>query len=72
MALGPDKADINDSDLSDVNDSRVSHADVPGDSYPAVAASLDDIESDVNTDVEELDADNNHKKRQVQKLIFKK
>ena len=44
MALGPDKADINDSDLSDVNDSRVSHADVPGDSYPAVAASLDDIE----------------------------
>jgi len=72
MALGPDKADINDSDLSDVNDSRVSHADVPGDSYPAVAASLDDIESDVNTDVEELDTDNNHKKRQEPEYLLQK
>ena len=34
--------------------SDVSTGGCPGDSYPAVAASLDDIESDVNTDGEEV------------------
>ena len=56
MALSPGKVELTstDSDLSDVREPVGGL--MPGDSYPAVAASLDDIDSDVNTDTEELDA----------------
>ena len=56
VALSPGKVELTstDSDLSDVRE-PVGGV-MPGDSYPAVAASLDDIDSDVNTDTEELDA----------------
>ena len=55
VALSPGKVELTstDSDLSDVRE-PVGGV-MPGDSYPAVAASLDDIDSDVNTDTEELD-----------------
>ena len=56
MALSPGKVELTstDSDLSDVREPVGGL--MPGDSYPAVAASLDDIDSDVNTDTEELEA----------------
>ena len=52
------------SSVSDLSDVRENMGDVPGDSYPAVAASLDDIESDVNTDGEDTDTTDNDKKKQ--------
>ena len=73
MALTSGKIDItanNDSDLSDVHDNRENNSCIPGDSYPAVAASLDDIESDVNTDVEELE-NNDNKKQEPEYLLQK-
>ena len=56
VALSPGKVELTstDSDLSDVREPVGGL--MPGDSYPAVAASLDDIDSDVNTDTEELEA----------------
>ena len=56
VALSPGKVELTstDSDLSDVREPVGGL--MPGDSYPAVAASLDDIDSDVNTDSEELEA----------------
>ena len=45
---------------SDVSDVQVG---VPGDSFPAVAASLDDIDSDTNTDVEDPETENPPKKK---------
>ena len=73
-ALGnTQKVDLtNDSDFSDVHDGRVSQGGIPGDSYPAVAASLDDIESDVNTDVEELETDNFVLKKQEPEYLLQK
>jgi len=73
LALTSGKIDItanNDSDLSDVHDNRENNSCIPGDSYPAVAASLDDIESDVNTDVEELE-NNDNKKQEPEYLLQK-
>ena len=51
------------SSVSDLSDVREHAGGVPGDSYPAVAASLDDIESDVNTDGEDTDTADNDKKK---------
>ena len=71
MALSSGKNDAtNDSDVSDVHDTHENNSCIPGDSYPAVAASLDDIESDVNTDVEELE-NNDNKKQEPEYLLQK-
>mgnify|MGYP001164376132 FL=1 len=61
------------SSVSDLSDVREHAGGVPGDSYPAVAASLDDIESDVNTDGEDTDtADNDKKKPQEPEYLLQK
>ena len=61
------------SSVSDLSDGREHAGGVPGDSYPAVAASLDDIESDVNTDGEDTDtADNDKKKPQEPEYLLQK
>lgn len=71
LALSSGKNDAtNDSDVSDVHDTHENNSCIPGDSYPAVAASLDDIESDVNTDVEELE-NNDNKKQEPEYLLQK-
>jgi hypothetical protein len=51
------------SDISDV------HVGVPGDSFPAVAASLDDIDSDNNTDIEETEDPSKRKNYETEYVI---
>ena len=46
------------------------YSNLPGDSYPAVAASLDEVESDVNTD-NELETVDAHKKSEPDYLLQK-
>ena len=53
LAISTTKPDL--SNVSDLSDVRENAGAIPGDSYPTVAASLDDIDSDVNTDVEDPD-----------------
>ena len=60
--LEPAKPDMN-SGVSDLSDGREQAGGIPGDSYPAVSASLDDIESDVNTDAEDTDINDTDKKK---------
>ena len=73
VALSHSKNDIGgsneSSDLSDVREHLGTT--MPGDSYPAVAASLDDVDSDVNTDVEELDNIGAGKKHEPEYLLQK-
>ena len=52
--------------------SDVSTGGCPGDSYPAVAASLDDIESDVNTDGEEVEQEVVETKKQEPDYLLQK
>ena len=52
--------------------SDVSTGGCPGDSYPAVAASLDDIESDVNTDGEEVEHEVVETKKQEPEYLLQK
>ena len=51
--------------------SDVTTGGLPGDSYPTVAASLDDIESDVNTDGEEVEQEVSDKKQEPEYLVQK-
>ena len=53
------------SDVSDV------HVGVPGDSFPAVAVSLDDIDSENNTDVEETEDPPKRKNYETEYVIQK-
>ena len=52
--------------------SDVTTGGIPGDSYPAVAASLDDIESDVNTDGEEVEEEVSESKKQEPEYLVQK
>ena len=73
LALSRSKGDLGasqeSSDLSDVREHLVTT--MPGDSYPAVAASLDEVDSDINTDVEELENHGNGKKQEPEYLLQK-
>ena len=52
--------------------SDVTTGGLPGDSYPTVAASLDDIESDVNTDGEEVEQEVVETKKQEPDYLLQK
>jgi len=56
------------SGYSDVSDDQLG---VPGDSYPAVAASLDDIDSDTNTDIEDAEDPPKKKNYETEYVIQK-